>query len=889
MALHSKPLERYENKRNFRITSEPAPDRRRRAAAGNSFVIQKHAARRLHYDFRLELDGVLKSWAVTRGPSLDPADRRLAVHVEDHPAAYGGFEGIIPQGQYGGGTVMVWDRGTWEPEGDPHKGYAQGKLKFTLHGERLNGGWTLVRMGGRARDEKRDNWLLIKERDEFARPGDGEELLQGATTSVASGRTMEEIAAAPDVKSWQSNKAAAERPSARPRAKQPSPQKKPPALRSGDLDSIPGVERGKLEPFIPPQLATLVDRPPDDANWIHEIKIDGYRIYARCQDGAVRLMTRTGQDWTHRFKPIAAALSALPARQYAIDGEIAVLDERGTSNFSALQEALSNGTEDRFHFIAFDLLHLDGYDLRQVALRDRKSLLRRLLAAPPASVAFSDDISGGGATVFAHACQMRLEGVVSKRADRPYESGRSGSWVKSKCVMRQEFVIGGFTDPKTARAGIGALAIGYYKDGKFHYAGRVGTGFSQMVSQALAKQLRKLAQSESAFVDIPREARRSVHWVKPSLVCEVEFLAWTRDGVLRHPSFQGLREDKPAVEVKRESPMKPDRAGAATSRTAKLSAPTKKTSTENAVAGVTITHPDRVVFPADGITKLQLAEYYGAIAKFILPHLVDRPLSLLRCPGGIGGECFFQKHFATGVKSLPRIAITEKSGTSEYLMIRNERDLILLIQEGVIEIHPWGARGDDPDKPDQLIFDLDPAPDLEFAAVVEAALAMRSHLDTIGLRSFAKTTGGKGLHVVVPLRRGIEWKALKEFALAVGENFVTADPARFTVNSRKAMRARKIFIDYLRNDRGSTAVAPYVVRARPGAPVALPLDWKEITPALRPDKFTLATVPALLRARKRDPWADIAKLRQTITPAMRRAIGMTRARIDRERPVGFAV
>jgi bifunctional non-homologous end joining protein LigD len=697
---------------------------------------------------------------------------------------------------------------------------------------------------------------------------------------------MEQIAAAPDVKAWQSDRPAAPTPTPRTRAKR-APAKPSPALRSADIERVAGVKRGKLQSFIPPQLATLVDRPPNDESWIHEIKIDGYRIYACCEGDAVRLMTRTGQDWTHRFKPIAATLATLPARQCALDGEIAVLDERGQSSFAALQEALSNGRDDEFRYIVFDFLHVDGYDLRQAALRDRKDLLRRFLAAPPPLVAFSDDIHGSGAAVFQQACDLRLEGVVSKRADGPYESGRSKAWLKTKCVMRQEFVIGGFTDPKTARAGIGALSIGYYKEGKLHYAGRVGTGFTQSVSIALLKQLKKLQRSDSPFVDVPRAARRGVHWVRPELVAEIEFLSWTRDGVLRHPSFQGLREDKPATAVTQETTIppletatpprkqnkaKPEKAApvrAAASRT------TMRAEAKSEVGGITISHPSRVVFPDDGITKLQLAEYYDAVAAFILPHLVKRPLSLLRCPIGIGGECFFQKHFATGVKSLPRVAIEEKHGTSEYVMIRNTRELIMLIQEGVIEIHPWGARGDDPEKPDQLIFDLDPAPDVAFSAVVEAAVALRGYLETIGLQSFAKTTGGKGLHVVAPLRRGIGWKPLKEFAHAVGERFTAAAPSRFTLNARKVMRTHKIFIDYLRNDKGSTAVAPYVVRARRGAPVAMPLDWGEVVATLRPDKFTLATVPALLRARKQDPWAAMATLRQSITPTMRRAVGLT--------------
>ncbi len=827
--------------------------------AGNSFVVQKHAARRLHYDFRLELAGVLKSWAVTRGPSLDPADRRLAVHVEDHPLDYGTFEGTIPAGQYGGGTVMVWDYGTWEPLGDSRKSYAEGKLKFILHGQHLKGGWTLVRMRGRAREERRDNWLLIKERDEFARPGHGDALMEAVDRSALSAKTMDQLERSGG--QWISNRAAEESAPRRTRQK---------ARRT----PLAGAKRGLIEKFVPPQLATPVARPPNGADWLHEIKLDGYRIYCRRDTRGARLLTRTGQDWTDRFQRLVAPIEALPADDFALDGEVVVLDEHGHSSFGALQEALSADDQRRLTFFAFDLLHLDGYDLRGAALIDRKEALRELIAggSGAGSIRFSDHIEATGDDVFRHASELGLEGVVSKQRKRPYRSGRSSEWLKAKCNARQEFVIVGFTHQKKGGPGVGALAVGYYEDGRLIYAGRVGSGFTHDISLDLRARLEPLRVSRPLVEQVPPEMRRGVHWVKPELVCEVEFLSWTRDNVLRQPSFQGLREDKRPTDVVREGA---STAGASNPvpKSNKGTAPAKAAS-DATVAGVAISHASRVVFADVGATKLDVARYYEAVADVMVPRVRGRPLSLLRCPEGVADTCFFQKHFGkTELRSLERISVRERKGKVDYLMLGTTRDLVELAQHGIIEIHPWGCRADDIDRPDQVIFDLDPDPGVGWAMVVDTALALKQHLADMGLVSFAKTTGGKGLHVVVPLQRKASWDEVKAFARAFAESVVAAAPALFTANPLKKLRTGKIFVDYLRNDQGSTAVAPYSLRAREGATVSMPIPWSEVTKSLDPKRFTLRTVPGLI-AKRSDPWREMAKVRQTITERARRVVGL---------------
>lgn len=841
-------LARYRAMRDFKKTTEPlggGPTR-----GGNSFVVQKHAARRLHYDFRLELDGTLKSWAVTRGPSFDPADRRLAVHVEDHPIDYAGFEGVIPQGEYGGGTVMVWDRGTWEAIEDPRTGYAKGKLKFRLHGDKLKGGWTLVRMGGRARQERTDNWLLIKERDEEARPGHGDDTLEKKAKSVTTGRSMEQIAASADRVWTRDGEQAVDKR---------KPAKAAPKRKKKQIS-------GSLPDFVAPALPTLVDAPPEGREWLHEIKLDGYRVLWRIASGRTRFLTRTGQDWTAKFPELAKL--PIKAEAALIDGEIVANDAKGASSFQALQEALSAGRTADLKLCAFDLLHLDGEDWRDQPLEARKARLQALLRESPQSdrILYSEHIDGRGKDVFAHACKLSLEGIVSKRRDAPYRPGRGEDWLKTKCGARQEFVIGGFTDHSKDSGSIGALLIGYHRDGDFVYSGKVGTGFDAATRKQLRKQLDKLVRKAMPFKAVPAAARRGAHWTTPELVAEIAFSNWTRDGVLRHPSFQGLRMDKPAKAITRDQ-AKP------VSKAAK--APARPSKGRDEIAGVTLTHPDRVLYADQGLTKRDLAAYYLDVADAMLPHLSGRPLSLVRCPDGHGKACFYQKHPGhSAPAALRRIRISEGSGTNEYVIVDDAAGLVALVQMGVLEVHPWGSTEKALEKPDRIIFDFDPAPDLDWKRVVAAAAEMRERLKGLGLESFLKTTGGKGLHVVAPIAPRDEWPEVKAFTKALAMAMERDAPDAYTTVMSKKERRGKIFIDYLRNDRGSTAIAPYSTRARAGAPVAMPIPWKALTPGLKPAAFTVLTVPKKLKAQRTDPWKEIGTLRQAITAKAKAAVGL---------------
>ncbi len=858
-----KALARYREKRDFTQTPEPSGREPVTAKGEGYFVVQKHAASRLHYDFRLALGGVLKSWAVAKGPSLDPHDRRLAVEVEDHPVGYGDFEGIIPKGQYGGGTVMLWDHGWWAPIGDPEEGLAKGNLKFELFGQRMKGRWVLVRMGGKAAHEKHPNWLLIKERDEEAREG-GTPLTEAETTSVTTGRSMEEIAGEQD-RVWQSNKPADQQDQAARGPTRPKDRARP---------------RGtaKLPDFIPPQLATRVKRPPAGSDWLHEIKFDGYRVLARIDYGKVTLLTRRGKDWTERFHPIPEILAKIGATQALIDGEVVVLTNAGISDFGKLQATLAGEARYPMTFEAFDLLHLDGEDLTKGPLSERKALLKPLVEGLGTGVAFSDHIDSEGDRVFSHACQLALEGVISKRREAPYHSGRSESWLKSKCIERQEFVIAGYAKSTVAGKGLSALLLAYYDRGTLIYAGRVGTGFTQESIKTLRARLDELERATPPFKTRPPGAGRDVVWVEPELVCEIEFLSWTADGLLRHASFKGLREDKPDQEVTIERVKEtavnepipvPARAGLAGASKARRAA--KAGAGQDALAKVTLTHPERVLDPETGLTKRGLAEYLALVADRMLPHILERPISFVRCPSGTGKACFYQKHSEAALPAgIGSVTIREKEGTGEYLTIENAEGLIGLAQMGVLEIHPWGSKVSDVERPDRLIFDFDPDPAIPFSRVVDAALQMRERLDALGLESFLKTTGGKGLHVVAPIRPEHEWKLVKEFARAVA-TAMAADSDRYITQMTKAKRTGKIFIDFFRNDRGATAIAPYSTRARAGAPVAVPLDWSEATPALTPAHFTVETVPRRVKGLLSDPWAPMFKVRQGIT---RKALGV---------------
>ena len=850
-------LKRYHAKRDFSKTAEPA-GASTGGTHGNSYLIQKHAASRLHYDLRLELDGVLKSWAVTKGPSLDPAEKRLAVHVEDHPLDYGSFEGTIPQGQYGGGTVMLWDRGSWQPIGDPRRGYANGNLTFELRGERLKGRWHLVRMHGRRRrgDDKRENWLLIKGRDAHA-DANGNAAVEGYQKSVVSGRSMEAIAGGKG-KSW--DRGGAKRKS----AAQPAAAVVKSKRRKGEAlpKRSPHTRRSTSAPeFTAPQLATLVSQPPRGEGWVHEIKFDGYRLLAVIDSGGAKLFTRAANDWTGRFEPIRAALGKLKVESAVIDGEVVYLADDGTMSFHGLQNALATAQLGRLRYYAFDLLHLDGADLRQQPLLDRKTALQRLLAKAPQQILYSEHFAQSGEEVLGQACQLALEGIVSKRAAGAYRSGRTDDWLKSKCIKEQEFVIGGYTEQDKHAGLLGALLIGYYEKDELKFAGKVGTGFTQAEGRALLGKLATRRAGASPFKKLPSDARRAAIFVVPELVAHVNFSEWTPDGKLRHPSFQGLREDKPAREVGREKekplsavrpekdakPSKPARSPKQSARAAEV---------DNIVAGITITHPERVLWPDGGITKLDLARYYERIAPRLLAQAGNRPMSLVRCPQGDIGHCFFQRHAGEGMSDHIKGVKVEGHGDGKpYIYVDSTAGLVSLAQMGTIELHVWNATVDSVKKPDRLIFDLDPAPDVGWSKVKEAAREVRDNLATLGLTAFLKTTGGKGLHVVLPFVRGPSWSDVKEFARSFADAMARDHPDRFTINSRKAVRRGRIFIDYLRNDETSSAVAAYSVRARPGAPVSVPIDWRELSALTSGSEFKIADA---LR-RRIDPWKTLGK------------------------------
>lgn len=821
-------LATYRAKRRFDQTTEPegTPDK---SSRGGLYVIHEHGATRLHYDLRLEHDGVLLSWAVTRGPSLDPEEKRLAVQVEDHPLDYGSFEGMIPEGNYGAGAVSQWDRGRWIPEGDTAKGLKKGHLIFTLEGEKLRGGWHLVRMKRRP-NVKRDNWLLIKSKDDYAVSGARGEITKTATQSVKSGRTLVEIA---------------EGRTAKPReAKSRKPTKAKPAKAAKE----PAKRRGAKLAFVPPCLARL-DKTPTGKEWLHEVKFDGYRTQALIDGWTVRLMTRTGLDWSKRFgREIAAELQALPCESAVIDGEIVVLTETGVADFSALQEDLSEGRTDRFVFYVFDLLHLDGADLRKLPLLERKQALERLfgdnVSTSTGAVRYSEHFTEDGALMLDQACRLGLEGVISKRADAPYRSGRTGDWIKSKCTQRQEFVVAGYVPSTASRSAIGSLVVGYYESGTLKPAGRVGTGFSQTLSKDLKLKLDKLKADRSPFAN--RQAGDcQVVWVRPELVAEVEFRSWTADGILRHAAFVGLRDDKPAEEVAREG------------KTTKAAAPAKATKT--AETEVVLSHPDRVLWPDAGLTKQGLLDHYAAVWDRMKPYVVDRPLSLLRAPDGIGGgQLFFQKHRSRGMPEAIGEVKDPKDGEG-LIVIRDFDGLAALVQFGVVEVHLWGSTVAALEKPDQMNFDLDPDKGVDWERVVEAAKEIRKRLIALKLAPFLKTSGGKGLHVVVPLKPEANWAAVKEFSHAFAELLASDAPDRYTANMSKKARPGRIFIDYLRNVRGSTAVAPFSTRARDKAPVAVPIEWSELDLGVRADQFRVDNLMNRLDHLNKDPWAGFRK------------------------------
>jgi bifunctional non-homologous end joining protein LigD len=844
-------LKTYQSKRDFTKTAEPsgkaAPKRKSEQL---SFVVQKHDATRLHYDFRLELDGVLKSWAVTKGPSTNPADKRLAVHVEDHPLDYGGFEGTIPEGEYGGGTVMLWDEGTWEPIGDPHEGLKKGDLKFTLHGKRMKGEWVLVHMKGRDTKSKsgsRENWLLIKHRDKYATEVDG--LTTRFTTSVETGRDLEGIA-----KGLKSKK------------------------KSAALDAPVKVWTKKgaqtLPDFRPVQLATLVEDIPGGDDWLFEMKFDGYRALAAVAGDQVRLYTRNANDWTKQFASLVEPLSKLTKGSALIDGEVVAFRD-GKTDFSSLKDALSTGAP--LTFFAFDLLEEDDEDLHRLPLVERKERLRKLIGKRTQSDAihFSDHVVGNGRKFFEAMSKGGYEGMVAKLANAPYRGERTTSWLKIKVSQRQEFVIGGWR-PSDKKRTFASLLLGTWDNGKLIYHGRVGTGWNAKDAAEIQKALDARARKTNPFENAPRDIVRRANWVTPELVGEVSFTEFTPDAIVRHPSFLGLRRDKKASEVKLERPKDapvPAKAAKPKARATRGKAvkPLEFTNEVGIAAaerlGVKLTSPDKVVYEEGRITKAQLVAYYDAVAEPMLRHVADRPLSLLRRPTGTN-KPFFQKHDSGGFPdAFKKVKIPETTGDTDiYLYIDNAAGLAASVQMSALELHIWGSHVDKLEHADRIIFDIDPDEGLDFAATKQAAMDIRDRLGKWGLESFPMVTGGKGIHVIAPLRRTLEWPDIKLFCRTFAEKLAIDEGDRFTSNIRKATRKGKMFVDYLRNERGATAVAPYSTRAKPGAPVATPVSWDEVDALEAANVFSLGEAAA--RAQGPDPWPEYFKVTQSITKAM---------------------
>jgi bifunctional non-homologous end joining protein LigD len=849
--LVDEQLERYREMRDFSKTAEPSGKERAAATAKTGalpFVIQKHAATRLHYDFRLGLDGVLKSWAVTKGPSYVPGDKRLAVQVEDHPMEYGGFEGTIPKGQYGGGTVMLWDEGTWEPLGDADESLAKGNLKFILHGKKLQGKWVLVRMGGKAANESKPNWLLIKEHDEYEQTAQDEPIVEKEPNSVLTNRDMDAIARDGD-HVWQSN-----------RPETSSPDKSAVAFAPAGL---PGKKEA-LPAFIAPQLASEAPAPPVGAHWVHELKLDGYRIQAHMdKSGKVKLFTRSGLEWTSRMPLIVRELGRLKVEGAVLDGEVVVLDAEGQSSFAKLQAAFDEGAAHPLTYFVFDLLHLNGHNLRQEPLAKRKQILERMLDTLPEHevIRYGQHIETEGGPIFTEACKMGAEGIVSKRSDSTYSSGRSKSWIKIKCIRRQEFVIGGFTKPANGTEGIGALVLGYYEGKKLIYAGRTGTGFTQANGRILRQRLEAMRQSKMAFVDVPAAAAKGAIWIRPELVAEVQFSTWTADNLVRQASFKGLREDKKAAEVRREVPdpsLAPKTPHKGKPEPAPEPVPTK--------LGFRVTHPDKIVDPETGVTKQALIDYYLAVAPRMVPHVTGRPLSLVRCPNGAGQKCFYQKQLGAGMpRGIDGVEIPKAKGdaTETYVTVHSAEGLAGLAQMNVLEVHPWGSTNVDLEHPDRIIFDLDPDEAVSWATLSEGALEVRERLKKLGLQSFVKTTGGKGLHVVAPIRPTLEWERIKAFTHAFTLQMEQDNSKLYISKMTKAARKNKIFVDYLRNEREATAVAPYSSRARLGMAAALPLEWNELKGSKGP-KFLIAEFGEWKERLRKDPWKAMLSSEQEI-------------------------
>ncbi len=851
----------YRAKRDFDKTAEPSGDATP-LRSGHLFVVQKHAASHLHYDFRLELDGVLKSWAVPKGPSLDPTVKALAVQTEDHPIEYGDFEGVIPKGEYGGGTVMLWDRGHWQPIGDPYRGIEKGDLKFRLHGAKLAGEWALVRMKPRPGERDR-NWLLIKKKDAAARSVADYTVLSDAPDSIATGRTLEEIAADRD-NVWKDGHAI---------GRQIAPVTEThPSDSHLDIAALPGARARPHPHDFKPQLATSSDVVPPGDEWLHEIKLDGYRLIAHVHGGSVRLCTRNGHDWTSRFQNVARALGHVAIDDAILDGEVVVLDRKGISDFGALQAALGRGDRTGFVYEVFDLPHAGGFSLAKTPLLDRKRCLATILETSPdlaPAVRYCDHIIGKGEQVLAEARKAGLEGIVSKRINAAYEQRRAHSWLKVKNRLRDEFVIGGFTAPKGSRSGFGSIAVGRYdpETGALIYQGRVGSGFDDRTLDALHATLLKRRISDTPFTQLPAEPElRSATWTRPELVAEVEYTAISPDGFLRHPVFIALREDKAPTEVTlaRDTVSRPVRPAP---RLVRLG----KTPADASVAGVRISNPERAVYPIAGLTKLGVAEYYAAIADHILPHIVERPLSLVRCPDGVNGQRFYQRHVAPGFpEAIDGVDVPGEE--RPVVTIRDLEGLISLIQFGVLEIHPWGCRTDRIDRPDRLIIDLDPGPGIRWQDICASALVIRDVLTSFDLQSFCKTSGGAGMHLVIPVARRISWEDAKTFTHAIARRLSRMAPRNFTATQTKSAREGRIYIDFLRNQLGATAVGAWSTRARDEATVSMPLGWEDVAANINPLTLNARTVPDRVTAWTCDPWEGFFDVKQHVSAAMLRSV-----------------
>ncbi|MDR5878165.1 DNA ligase D [Caballeronia sp. LZ032] len=902
-------LDTYQRMRAFDKTPEPSGAAKRAARARKtakppaksslSFVIQEHDARRLHYDFRLELDGTLKSWAVPKGPSLDPTVKRLAVHVEDHPLDYGSFEGEIPEGNYGAGSVIVWDRGTWAPQAgsfaDAQREYEKGKLKFTLDGEKLQGGWTLVKSHMRGSGDK-EQWLLIKERDDTARPESEYDVLlkrPGSVMSDAPGaRGKDGAVLERSERKTAAKKAPAKTPARKKTsAAQANGHDHPDIVATRSAESlrtlshepaIEGAVKAKLPTTFKPQLATLVDAAPFGDDWAYEIKFDGYRVLARIDTvkgkRRIAIFTRNGNDWTAKFPKQVQALEQLEIESGWLDGEAVVLDARGLPDFQALQNAFDAGRPQDIVVYFFDVPWLNGYDLRDVPLVQRRALLKALVEpAEDPVLRYSQDFAFHADDLLKSACDMALEGIIGKRIDSGYVSGRGNAWIKLKCRRRQEFVIGGYSEPTGSRGQFGALLLGVYDaHGKLQYAGRVGTGFDHALLVAVKKELDKRETKRMPFASEPQERSRTpVHWVKPELVAECNFAEWTKERIVRQASFVSLRDDKPARQIVKEEPVAAKKTTATKKTAARKTTAAKKAKAASAeVEGVKISHPDRVIDKSSGSRKIDVVEYYASVAQWMLPHLKDRPVSLVRAPEDIGGELFFQKHSAKlaipHIKQHPDI----DPGHPPLLTIESAGALAGCAQMGTIELHTWNALASNLEKPDRMVFDLDPGEGVGWERMIEAARLTRELLAELGLESFCKTSGGKGFHVIVPLVKQAGWDDVKDFSQAVAQHMASTLPKLFSAKMGMQNRKGKIFIDYLRNNRGSSTVAAFSLRARPGLGASMPIAWDELDDVTSGDQWNIGNAHERLDALKHDPWAGYDKARKRLSAEMKKRLGL---------------